>query len=204
MMTARDDTSTRPRKFNIMALLLAGSALGIAGCAQQRTEGYYDPPAESTVTDAQSQAPAPATAPSCAHRRKCRSRSSPTPPQDREPAGPGRASGPYHRGRPARARRRRQRRRLGRRCLGRGARAGPAGIHAQRRRAQPRAATADLHGYAALLLARHAVHGAARDADAGANAAGAAASPTWKATPSRARRWSSKAAGTPPTNARRA
>ena len=38
-----------------MALLLAGSALGIAGCAQQRTEGYYDPPAESTVTDAQSQ-----------------------------------------------------------------------------------------------------------------------------------------------------
>ena len=93
MMTARDDTSTRPRKFNIMALLLAGSALGIAGCAQQRTEGYYDPPAESTVTDAQSQAPAPATAPSCAHRRKCRSRSSPTPPQDREPAGPGRASG---------------------------------------------------------------------------------------------------------------
>ena len=55
MMTARDDTSTRPRKFNIMALLLAGSALGIAGCAQQRTEGYYDPPAESTVTDAQSQ-----------------------------------------------------------------------------------------------------------------------------------------------------
>ena len=27
MMTARDDTSTRPRKFNIMALLLAGSRL---------------------------------------------------------------------------------------------------------------------------------------------------------------------------------
>ncbi|MFY3666019.1 hypothetical protein ACOTEB_29440, partial [Achromobacter ruhlandii] len=38
-----------------MGLLLAGTALGAAGCAQQRTEGYYDPPAESTVTDAQYQ-----------------------------------------------------------------------------------------------------------------------------------------------------
>ncbi|MDQ8033565.1 MAG: hypothetical protein REJ50_16255 [Bordetella sp.] len=30
----------------------------LAGCAQQRTEGYYNPPAESTITDAQSQAQA--------------------------------------------------------------------------------------------------------------------------------------------------
>ena len=169
MMTARDDTSTRPRKFNIMALLLAGSALGIAGCAQQRTEGYYDPPAESTVTDAQSQGSG------AGYRTVLRAPSQvqialkPDAPARPRASRPRPRKRPYHRGRPARARRRRQRRRLGRRCLGRGARAGPAGIHAQRRRAQPRAATADLHGYAALLLARHAVHGAARDADAGAN-----------------------------------
>ncbi|MCZ8389095.1 copper resistance protein NlpE N-terminal domain-containing protein [Achromobacter xylosoxidans] len=54
-MTARVELLTRPRKLGIMGLLLAGTALGAAGCAQQRTEGYYDPPAESTVTDAQYQ-----------------------------------------------------------------------------------------------------------------------------------------------------
>jgi len=36
----------------LAALVLAGAA----GCAQQREEGYYAPPRESTVTDAQSQA----------------------------------------------------------------------------------------------------------------------------------------------------
>lgn len=54
-MAARVEILTRPRKFSIMGLLLAGTALGAAGCAQQRTEGYYDPPVESTVTDAQYQ-----------------------------------------------------------------------------------------------------------------------------------------------------
>ncbi|MFY3682341.1 copper resistance protein NlpE N-terminal domain-containing protein [Achromobacter xylosoxidans] len=54
-MAARVEILTRPRKLSIMGLLLAGTALGAAGCAQQRTEGYYDPPAESTVTDAQYQ-----------------------------------------------------------------------------------------------------------------------------------------------------
>ncbi|WP_063568851.1 copper resistance protein NlpE N-terminal domain-containing protein [Achromobacter ruhlandii] len=54
-MAARVELLTRPRKLGILGLLLAGTALGAAGCAQQRTEGYYDPPAESTVTDAQYQ-----------------------------------------------------------------------------------------------------------------------------------------------------
>lgn len=54
-MAARVEILTRPRKLSIMGLLLAGTALGAAGCAQQRTEGYYDPPVESTVTDAQHQ-----------------------------------------------------------------------------------------------------------------------------------------------------
>lgn len=36
--------------FSVLAAALA------AGCAQQRTEGYYNPPAESTITDAQAQA----------------------------------------------------------------------------------------------------------------------------------------------------
>ncbi|WP_241117069.1 copper resistance protein NlpE N-terminal domain-containing protein [Achromobacter xylosoxidans] len=54
-MAARVEILTRPRKLSIMGLLLAGTALGAAGCAQQRTEGYYDPPVESTVTDAQYQ-----------------------------------------------------------------------------------------------------------------------------------------------------
>ncbi|MGE8610725.1 MAG: hypothetical protein ACN6PF_00375 [Achromobacter veterisilvae] len=54
-MAARVDIVTRSRKFSVMGLLLAGTALGAAGCAQQKTEGYYDPPVESTVTDAQYQ-----------------------------------------------------------------------------------------------------------------------------------------------------
>lgn len=54
-MAARVEILTRPRKLSIVGLLLAGTALGATGCAQQRTEGYYDPPAESTVTDAQYQ-----------------------------------------------------------------------------------------------------------------------------------------------------
>ncbi|AKQ61912.1 copper resistance protein NlpE N-terminal domain-containing protein [Bordetella hinzii] len=43
----------------IRPLPLAGALLAaalMAGCAQQRGDGYYNPPAESTVTDAQSQA----------------------------------------------------------------------------------------------------------------------------------------------------
>ncbi|WP_447922149.1 copper resistance protein NlpE N-terminal domain-containing protein [Achromobacter aegrifaciens] len=54
-MTARVEIGTRSRKLSVMGLLLAGTALGAAGCAQQKTEGYYDPPGESTVTDAQYQ-----------------------------------------------------------------------------------------------------------------------------------------------------
>ncbi|MCY1200863.1 hypothetical protein D9M72_123130 [compost metagenome] len=54
-MAARVDIVTRSRKFSVMGLLLAGTALGAAGCAQQKAEGYYDPPVESTVTDAQYQ-----------------------------------------------------------------------------------------------------------------------------------------------------
>ncbi|KOF53670.1 hypothetical protein AD428_12010 [Achromobacter sp. DMS1] len=54
-MTARAEYLTRPRKPGITGLLLVGAALGMTGCAQQKTEGYYDPPVESTVTDAQAQ-----------------------------------------------------------------------------------------------------------------------------------------------------
>ncbi|MCD0498686.1 copper resistance protein NlpE [Achromobacter sp. MY14] len=54
-MIARVDIVSRSRKLSVMGLLLAGTALGAAGCAQQKTEGYYDPPVESTVTDAQYQ-----------------------------------------------------------------------------------------------------------------------------------------------------
>ena len=202
MMTARDDTSTRPRKFNIMALLLAGSALGIAGCAQQRTEGYYDPPAESTVTDAQSRLRRrlphrPARTVASADRAQAR-RPRKTASQQAQAAQAGHTTEdgqPVPEGADSGA---------ASGVAASGARPRPAGIHAQRRRAQPRAATADLHGYAALLLARHAVHGAARDADAELNGRWRGRVATWKATPSRARRWSSKAAGTPPTNARRA
>ncbi|HYG45799.1 MAG TPA: hypothetical protein VEA17_22965 [Bordetella sp.] len=38
----------------LLAAALAGAALA-AGCAQQRTEGYYNPPSASTITDAQYQ-----------------------------------------------------------------------------------------------------------------------------------------------------
>jgi len=38
----------------LIATVLASAVL-TTGCAQQRTEGYYNPPRESTVTDAQSQ-----------------------------------------------------------------------------------------------------------------------------------------------------
>ena len=54
-MTARAHIGTRSCKLSVMGLLLAGTAIGAAGCAQQKTEGYYDPPVESTVTDAQYQ-----------------------------------------------------------------------------------------------------------------------------------------------------
>lgn len=37
-------------------LMFAVAALGLAGCSQQRQAGYYAPPAESTITDAQDQA----------------------------------------------------------------------------------------------------------------------------------------------------
>jgi hypothetical protein len=54
-MAARVDIVSRSRKLSVMGLLLAGTAIGAAGCAKQKTEGYYDLPAESTVTDAQYQ-----------------------------------------------------------------------------------------------------------------------------------------------------
>lgn len=54
-MAARVDIVSRPRKFSVMGLLLAGTVIGVTGCAKQKTEGYYDLPAESTVTDAQYQ-----------------------------------------------------------------------------------------------------------------------------------------------------
>lgn len=38
----------------LLAALLAGAALS-TGCAQQQTNGYYEPPGESTITDAQAQ-----------------------------------------------------------------------------------------------------------------------------------------------------
>ena len=143
MMTARDDTSTRPA--NSTSWRCCWPARHSASLAARNSA----PKAITTLRlkapsrTPSPRVPAPATAPSCAHRRKCRSRSSPTPPA-RPPASRPR---PRKRAIPprtaSRARRRRQRR-LGRRCLGRGA-PGRAGIHAQRRRAQPRAAAADLH-----------------------------------------------------------
>ncbi|MEN4922555.1 hypothetical protein ABE485_28055 [Achromobacter spanius] len=54
-MAARVDTVFRSRKLSVMGLLLAGTVIGATGCAKQKTEGYYDLPAESTVTDAQYQ-----------------------------------------------------------------------------------------------------------------------------------------------------
>lgn len=47
-------SSSSRRYFPLIATVLAGAAL-TAGCAQQRAEGYYNPPRESTVTDAQYQ-----------------------------------------------------------------------------------------------------------------------------------------------------
>src|SRR5690606_8560336 len=44
----------RHRFLTLTAATLAGTAL-IAGCAQQRTEGYYNPPPAGTLTDAQYQ-----------------------------------------------------------------------------------------------------------------------------------------------------
>ena len=54
-MTARVDIVSRSRKLSVMGLLLAGTVIGVSGCAKQKAEGYYDLPAESTVTDAQYQ-----------------------------------------------------------------------------------------------------------------------------------------------------
>ncbi|HYG42002.1 MAG TPA: hypothetical protein VEA17_03700 [Bordetella sp.] len=46
--------ASRRSSLALTAAALAGAAL-LAGCAQQRTAGYYNPPAASTVTDAQYQ-----------------------------------------------------------------------------------------------------------------------------------------------------
>jgi len=45
----------RRRSPILTAAALAGTALLVAGCAQHRSEGYYNPPAASTTTDAQYQ-----------------------------------------------------------------------------------------------------------------------------------------------------
>ena len=180
-----------------MALLLAGSALGIAGCAQQRTEGYYDPPAESTVTDAQSQGSGAGyrtvlRAPSQVQIALQPDASRKTASQQAQAAQaiPPRTASPCRRGADS------------------GAASGVAASGAAPAPAVPASTPsaaahglvpqpADLHGHAALLLARHA-------ARARRGTLALARRVTWKATPSRARRWSNKAAGTPPTNARRA
>ncbi|MEN5161735.1 hypothetical protein [Achromobacter spanius] len=54
-MAARVDIVSRSPKLSFMGLLLAGAVIGATGCAKQKAEGYYDLPAESTVTDAQYQ-----------------------------------------------------------------------------------------------------------------------------------------------------
>lgn len=54
-MAARVDIVSRSRKLSVMGLLLAGTVIAATGCAKQKAEGYYDLPAESTVTDAQYQ-----------------------------------------------------------------------------------------------------------------------------------------------------
>lgn len=54
-MAARVDIVSRSRKLSVMGLLLAGTVVGVSGCAKQKAEGYYDLPPESTVTDAQYQ-----------------------------------------------------------------------------------------------------------------------------------------------------
>lgn len=52
-MSARAVLHSHTRRFSAVGLLLAGTVLGAAGCAQQKAEGYYNPPPESTVTDSQ-------------------------------------------------------------------------------------------------------------------------------------------------------
>ncbi|CAB3734833.1 hypothetical protein LMG26690_05149 [Achromobacter animicus] len=54
-MAARVEIVSRSRKLSVMGLLLAGTVIAATGCAKQKAEGYYDLPAESTVTDAQYQ-----------------------------------------------------------------------------------------------------------------------------------------------------
>ncbi|WP_313067338.1 hypothetical protein [Achromobacter animicus] len=54
-MAARVEIVSRSRKLCVMGLLLAGTVIAATGCAKQKAEGYYDLPAESTVTDAQYQ-----------------------------------------------------------------------------------------------------------------------------------------------------
>lgn len=54
-MAARVDIVSRSPKLGVMGLLLAGAVIAATGCAKQKAEGYYDLPAESTVTDAQYQ-----------------------------------------------------------------------------------------------------------------------------------------------------
>ena len=44
----------RAKKPSMLAVLLTAAALS-AGCAQQQANGYYEPPGESTITDAQAQ-----------------------------------------------------------------------------------------------------------------------------------------------------
>lgn len=54
---AMSDSASVPFRRNsltLIATVLAGATMA-AGCAQQRSEGYYNPPRESTVTDAQYQ-----------------------------------------------------------------------------------------------------------------------------------------------------
>jgi len=54
-MAAPVEIVSRSRKLSVMGLLLAGTVIAATGCAKQKAEGYYDLPAESTVTDAQYQ-----------------------------------------------------------------------------------------------------------------------------------------------------
>lgn len=46
---------SRYKRLALAGVLLASGTSLSMGCAQQRTEGYYSPPAESTITDAQYQ-----------------------------------------------------------------------------------------------------------------------------------------------------
>lgn len=54
-MSAPNTRTFSPCKtVSLMGALLGFAVIG-AGCAKQQTSGYYDPPGESTITDAQSQ-----------------------------------------------------------------------------------------------------------------------------------------------------